>query len=76
MESIIDKMKPLQELNKEDMGNKALLNQMKLEQMLYNMTIKEKLAIEEWLGTIFEDNKELFKDTNKQEFVKYALYGK
>ncbi len=63
---------------------KSIVEKMKEEQILYNLdkaginlelTAKIPNPYEEWAEKIFEDNKELFKKTNKEEFIKFVIYG-
>ncbi len=65
------------------MENKSIIDYMKIEQIKYNLKMagvknypEPYMSIyEEWAEKIFEENKELFANKSKEEFIKYVIYG-
>ena len=71
--SLIEKMKYLQILyNLMNAGVKIPNNINSLDKDFDTSIIK---SVEEWAEKIFEENKDMFKDKSKQEFINFILYG-
>lgn len=63
MESLVDKMRPLQiAYNLDKAGVKNV--------MPPNMSFTE-----EWARGIFKENEELFKNKSEEEFINFVIYG-
>lgn len=68
METIIDKMKPLQilyNLQKAGINIDNILSSKDLSKEYY----------EEWANKILDENKELFDEQMRKEFLNYIVYG-
>jgi|694.fasta_scaffold00342_6 hypothetical protein len=69
--SLVDKMKPLQILYNLD---KAGVNVENLHISTFTKPLEE--SVEQWLGRIFDNNKEVFGEYTKEDFINNALYGR
>ena len=66
METTIDKIRPLQ----------ILYNLQKCGINIDNILNSSNPIYEEWAEKVLDENKELFKEQSKEEFINYVVYGK
>jgi hypothetical protein len=65
MISLIDKMRSYQ-----------IANNFKLILVEDDIDLTDNKTLENWAEKVFQDNKDLIKDLNKEQFINYIVYGK